>query len=71
VRSRRAIRSISHYSPTGFRGWFRYYPSRQACRWQALKLLRNWGKLVYVSKSAAFILKIKRSEDFENKTSEK
>jgi hypothetical protein len=26
--SRRAIRSISHYSPTGFRGWFRCYPSR-------------------------------------------
>jgi hypothetical protein len=29
-RSRRAIRSISHFSPLGFRGWFRYYPSRIA-----------------------------------------
>jgi hypothetical protein len=28
VCSRRAIRSISHFSPAGFRGWFRYYPSR-------------------------------------------
>jgi hypothetical protein len=27
--SRRAIRSISHFSPLGFRGWFRYYPSRK------------------------------------------
>jgi hypothetical protein len=28
--SRRAIRSISHFSPLGFRGWFRFYPSRFA-----------------------------------------
>jgi len=34
-------------------------------------LRENWGKLVYVSESAAFIFKIKRSTDFENKTSEK
>jgi hypothetical protein len=35
-RSRRAIRSISHYSPTGFRGWFRFYPSRCYRRFAAL-----------------------------------
>jgi hypothetical protein len=28
ARSRRAIRSISHFSPSGFRVWFRCYPSR-------------------------------------------
>ncbi len=30
--------------------------------------LSNWGKLVYVSKSVAFIFKSKRSADFENKS---
>jgi hypothetical protein len=37
----------------------------------SLSLRSNWGKLIYALESAAFIFKIKRSADFENKTSEK
>jgi len=34
-------------------------------------ILSNWEKLVYVFVKRSFIFKIKRSADFENKTSEK
>jgi hypothetical protein len=44
---------------------------KRSTRYSHNYFLSNWGKLVYVSKSAAFIFKIKRSADFENKTSEK
>ena len=35
------------------------------------KYVSNWEKLVYVFVKRSFIFKIKRSVDFENKTSEK
>jgi hypothetical protein len=41
ARSRRAIRSISHFSPAGFRGWFRYYPSRKKHPKIVIKIKEN------------------------------
>ena len=35
-----AIRSISHFSPAGFRGWFRFYPSRFAA-FGGIKIIYN------------------------------
>jgi hypothetical protein len=45
---------------------------RQACIFSlAQENVSNWDKLVYVFVKRSFIFKIKRSADFENKTSEK
>jgi hypothetical protein len=79
LRTGRAIRYITR-TAYGGRGWFRFYPSRYAPSVRAASrrffllityYLCNWGKLVYVFVKRSFIFKIKRSVDFENKTSEK